>query len=245
MLQRLTIATLAALFATGSSVAMLHDAALHATPAIAASHFDDDEDEHEGHHDHGKHNGWFNHGHHHDDDDEDEGNGHHHHRDHRALRGTITSINGSQLGIRLDNGQFITVNDQPALDRGEVSHLFINERVALRGNFGNDGVFYATRVAALGNNDVGFNNGNCDTSYGAVTTISGIEVSGLDGNGNFQLRQSLIEGVPIPVGGVNYTVHVGPNTCVTKPVGRLGSQYHVYGRPVGDGHTIEAIRITG
>ncbi|GAC1416642.1 MAG: hypothetical protein NVSMB5_06880 [Candidatus Velthaea sp.] len=253
--QRFTIGLLAAVFATGSSVALIQNAATHAAPAIAAPRDHDDEGDqgeneqgdHGDHHDNGKHKGWYKHHKHHHDDDGDRDN---QYGNRHALHGTIVSINGSSVGVRLNNGQTIYVNDQQAINRGQAGNLYVNEPVVIRGNYGQDGTFYATQISQTdGNGNYGGypggnGSGNCNSSYGNETSVSGYETSALDGNGYFQLGQSVVAGIPIP-GGATYTVHVTQATCVTRQPGQIGTRLHVYGRAVGDGHTIEATRITG
>lgn len=243
--QRLTIAALAAIFATGSSVALVQNAAGHAAPAMAAARDHDDEgdqgDQGE-HHDNGKHKGWYKHGKH-GRGNSQYGNG--------ALRGTIVSLNGNSVGVRLTNGQTVYVNDQAAIDRGRAGNLYVNEQVVISGNYGQDGVFYATQIAQSNGNGYPNGNyggtgsaGNCNGSYDSNTQISGYETTPVDGNGYFQLGQSVVAGIPIP-GGATYTVHVTQATCIDRTPGQIGQRLHVYGRSVGDGHTIEATRITG
>ncbi|GAC1419495.1 MAG: hypothetical protein NVSMB64_28850 [Candidatus Velthaea sp.] len=257
--KRLTIGLLAAIFATGSSAALLQNAVAHATPALAAPRDHDDNEqgdqENQGdqsdHHDNGKHKGWYKHHKHGNDGDANESGRYGTGGSGRSLRGTIVSLNGNSVGVRLTNGQTVYVNDQAAIDRGRTGHLYVNEPVVISGSYGQDGVFYATQIAQSGTNGNypnggygGTGNGDCNSSYANTTSVDGYETSAVDGNGYFQLGQSVVAGVPIP-GGATYTVHVTQATCLTRTPGQIGQRLHVYGRSVGDGHTIEATRITG
>jgi len=230
---QITVAALAAVFSLGTSAALLSNAVAHATPAFAARA--------DGDHSYDKHDD--------EDDQGDERGNHKHHKNkhHRngGLYGTISSIYGNNVGLRLNNGQTIALNDQPALDAGRASNLAINESVVVSGSYGQNGVFYATQIVPSNTNGYPGNGGqyggnpnpgytNCNASTNGLTSVTGIESTPIDGSGYFQIQ---------PIGGA-YTVHVTSQTCLKKQPG-IGTNLRVFGRAVGDGRTIEAVLITG
>jgi hypothetical protein len=235
---RIAVAALAALFGTAVTGSALVSGAIH-TAAYA-----DNEGEHGDHHDNGQHKGWYKH-HNGDDQGENRGNGNHGYGA-AALRGTIVGINGTTLGLRLGDGRVVTVNDQNALNAGNAPNLYVGETVYVRGGFGQDGVFYANRIAGNGSNG-GYNGGyygnagNCNVNASGLVTVAGYERGGFDGS-TFILRQPLINGIPI---GTDYTILVNGSTCVQRALGSSGEHVTVVGVPMNDGHTIQAIRITG
>jgi hypothetical protein len=240
---RFAAAALAAVFATAVTGSAIVAGANHPTAAYA------DENEHGDHgdrHDNGKHKGWYKHhnGDENDQGDNNRGNG-------SSLRGTIVGINGATLGLRLSDNRVITVNDQNALNAGNVPNLYAGETVYLRGSYGQDGVFYANRISVAGNNNGGYNNGgynnggynngNCNVNTNGAVTVAGYERGGFSGS-SFTLRQPFINGVPI---GTDYTILVNSGTCVQRALGSNGEHVTVVGIPLNDGHTIQAIRISG
>ena len=260
-MNKLPIAALAALFALGSSSAVIlnstrqaavpHPGLLSSQPGLAAA--DRGENEHgennqgdnnqgdEGHRDHGKHKGWYKH----NRDDQHGPNGA------RGLNGSITGINGSMVTLRLSNGRYVTVNDQNALNNGTSPNLWVGENVHLGGNYGNNGVFYANSIAQQNGNN-SYNNqsaygGACGANYGGQSeTVTGYATGGVDGNGNFGLQTTPLQNVPIPF-GPRYTVHVSGSTCINgQQVGNvqlnLGRHIKVTGVAAG-GNTINATSI--
>ena len=245
---RIAIAALAALFGTAVTGSAIVAGSMHPTAAYA----DDNEHNDQGdHHDNGKHKGWKKH--HQGDDENDQGdNRGNNHRNGSSLRGTIVGLNGATFGLQRNDGRTITVNDQTALNNGNVPNLYNGETVLLRGSYGQNGVFYANRVSVAGNNNGdynnggynngGYNNGNCNVNTSGAVTITGNERGGFNGS-SFTLRQPFVNGVPI---GTDYTILVNGNTCVQRALGSNGEHLTVVGVPVNnDGHTIQAIRISG
>lgn len=236
---RIAIAALAALFGTAVTGSALVAGTVHPTAAYA------DDNEHGDHHDNGQHKGWKKH--HHGDENDDQGNGRGDGRGNGGsrLRGTIVGINGATLGVRLNDGRTITVNDQNALNAGNVPNLYVGEMIVLSGRYNQDNVFYANRIAVAGSNNGGGNDGgnggNCNVNAAGLVTIAGYERGGFNGS-TFTLRQPFVNGVPI---GTDYTIVVNGNTCVQRALGSNGEHVTVVGTPAGDGHTIQAVRITG
>ncbi|MDQ6925670.1 MAG: DUF5666 domain-containing protein [Candidatus Eremiobacteraeota bacterium] len=239
---RIAVAALAALFGTAVTGSAIVAGATHPTAAYAD---DDERGDHGDRHDNGKHKGWKKHHHNDEHDQGDRGNG-------STLRGTIVGINGATLGVRLNDGRTITVNDQNALNAGNVPNLYVGETIYLRGGYGQDGVYYANRISVAGNNNGGNNNGgygnggynnggNCNVNTSGAVTVAGYERGGFNGS-SFTLRQPFINGVPI---GTDYTIIVNGGTCVQRALGSNGEHVTVVGVPLNDGHTIQAIRITG
>ncbi len=247
---RIAIAALAALFGTAVTGSAVVAGAFHPTAAYA----DDNQGEQGDHHDNGKHKGWSKHNH---GDENNQGDNEGNNRGNRSgLRGTIVGINGATLGVRLNDGRTITVNDQTALNAGNVPNLYVGETIFLRGNYGQDGVYYANRISVAGNNNGGYNNGgynnggynnggynngSCNVNTSGAVTVAGYERGGFNGS-SFTLRQPFINGVPI---GTDYTILVDGNTCVQRALGSSGEHVTVVGVPQNDGHTLRAIRITG
>ncbi len=245
---RFAIAALAALFGTAVTGSAIVAGSMHPTAAYA----DDNEHNDQGdHHDNGKHKGWKKH--HQGDDENDGGN----RGNGSSLRGTIVGLNGATFGLQRNDGRTITVNDQTALNNGNVPNLYNGETVLLRGSYGQNGVFYANRVSVAGNNNGGYNNGgynnggynnggynnngSCNVNTSGAVTVAGYERGGFNGS-SFTLRQPFINGVPI---GTDYTILVDGNTCVQRALGSSGEHVTVVGIPQNDGHTLRAIRITG
>ena len=135
---RIAVATLAALFGLGATGSALVSGASRA-PAVA-------HDDHGDRHDNGRHAGRFKH----HDNDEDENRDRDDNRGglraNRVLRGTILSVGGATLTLRLNDGRILSVNDQNALNAGLAPNLFIGEMVTLRGAFDRNGVFFANRI---------------------------------------------------------------------------------------------------
>ena len=253
---RLAIAALATLFGTAATGA----AVLQPAPAFA------DQGENNGHNqgNHGNQGNNERHGNNNDNEDNNDQQGHHDNGKHKgwnkhggqygsssSLRGTVTSVNGNMLTVRLNNGQIVTVNDQNAANAGRVGAVGVGSTVRLSGAYGQDGVFYANAVSTgqyNGNGNgsqYGYNNGgNCNASsvYG-LTQIAGYEKSGLSGS-QFTLRQPLGNGIPWQVAGTDYTV-LTSGACIENTLGTYGEHVTVWGRPTGDGRTIQAVRITG
>ncbi len=245
---RIAIAALAALFGTAVTGSAIVAGTLHPTAAYAGDNEQGDQGDH---HDNGKHKGWKKH--HHGDDENDGGN----RGNGSSLRGTIVGINGASLGLRLNDGRTITVNDQTALNAGNVPNLYVGEAIVLRGAYGQNGVYYANSISVAGNNNGGYNNGgynnggynnggynnggNCNVNTNGAVTVAGYERGGFSGS-QFTLRQPFINGVPI---GTDYTILVNGGTCVQRALGSNGEHVTVVGVPLNDGHTIQAIRITG
>ncbi len=194
----------------------------------------------------------------HSDDEDDQGDEHGKHKHHHgqngnSILGTIRNVNGNLLNVQLQNGQYLTVNDQSALNNGQANNIGVGEHVRLYGTYGNNGQFYATRVLDVNApNNTGYNSGNnypygqnnCNTNgYNQGTqSITGYQTGAPDGNGRFQLvtQQS---GIPIP--GQTYTVITSNQTCFATQLGGFGKRLTVVGFPSGDGRTIKALRISG
>lgn len=237
---RIAAAALAALFGTTVTGSAIATGAIHATAAYAD---DNEHGDHGDRHDNGRHKGWYKH---HRGDENDQGDNRGSGRNGSALRGTIVGINGASLGLRLNDNRVITVNDQNALNAGNVPNLYVGETIVVRGGYGQDGVFYANRIAVAGNGNGGYgnggyNNGNCNVNTNGAVTVAGYERGGFSGS-TFTLRQPFVNGVPI---GTDYTIIVNNSTCVQRALGTNGEHVTVVGIPQGDGHTIQAIRITG
>ena len=234
----------------GSTPSLTNGAPLAALADDEHKHGDQsDEDDAGDHHDNGKHKGWYK---------------HHHGQNGNSISGTIRNVNGNLLNVQLQNGQYLTVNDQSALNNGQANNIAVGEYVRLYGTYGNNGQFYATRVLDANNPDTGYNGGygnnngypngnngnnypnqnNCNTNnYNQGTqTITGYQTGTPDGNGRFQLvtQQS---GIPIP--GQTYTVITSNQTCFATQLGGFGKRLTVVGFPSGDGRTIKAVRISG
>lgn len=223
--------------------------------ALADDHGDhhgdqgDDEDNQGEHHDNGKHKGWYKHHKHHGDDDDRNGS-----NGSRSIYGTIQNINGNLVNLRLNNGQFVTINDQNALNAGQSVSLNNGEYVRIYGSYGNDGTFYANRIVAAsqnnqygsngypnGNNTYGGNNCNTNAYNNGTTSVTGYETSGVNGN-SFQLVTQQ-GGIPLP--GQTYTIVTNNQTCVQTQLGNFGKRLTIVGYPSGDGRTIKAVRISG
>jgi hypothetical protein len=106
------------------------------------------------------------------------------------------------------------------------------------GGYSNGGGYYGGKHYGNGGN------GNCQAGGYGLQTLAGFERSGFNGS-QFTLRQPLASGIPWQVGGTDYTVLVDATTCVQRSLGTYGEHVTVVGRPLGDGHTIQAVRITG
>ena len=227
---------------TGTSPSLANGAPLAALAGDEHAH--GDEDDEGDHHDNGKHKGW---------------DKHHRGQNGNSILGTIRNLNGNLLNVQLQNGQYLTVNDQSALNNGQANNIGVGEYVRLYGTYGNNGQFYATRVLDANNPDSGYgnnggygnNNGNnypnqnnCNTNnYNqGAQTITGYQTGTPDGSGRFQLitQQS---GIPIP--GQTYTVITSNQTCFATQLGGIGKRLTVVGFPSGDGRTIKAVRISG
>jgi len=198
------------------------------------------------------------HGQHGDQSDEDQGdqedNGKHkgwkkHHHGAQSIVGTIQNVNGNFLNVRLNNGQFVGVNDQAALNNGQTIAINSGEYVRIYGTYGSNGQFYANRITdanvnnQYGNTGYPGNNNPCAlNSYGgSLQTVTGYEASPPDANGSFQLvtQQS---GVPLP--GQTYTIITSNQTCFATRPGSYGTHLRIVGYPSGDGHTLKAVRIS-
>lgn len=62
-----------------------------------------------------------------------------------VVRGTITSVNGSNVTLMAGFGQFITINDQPALNNQQTGRVVVGRYVTAYGYYQN-GIFYATSL---------------------------------------------------------------------------------------------------
>jgi hypothetical protein len=195
------------------------------------------------------------------DQDDENDNGKHKHKHHRngnSMYGTVRNINGNLLNVQLQNGQYLTVNDQNALNAGQANGISVGEYVRFYGNYAKNGQFYATRVIDANANNNGYPNGNnypggsnypngqnnCNTSgYNqAAESITGYQTGAPDSNGRFQIVTQQ-NGIPLP--GQTYTIVTSNQTCFTTQLGGLGKRLTVVGFPSGDGRTIKALRISG
>ncbi len=62
-----------------------------------------------------------------------------------VLRGTITSVNGNQVTLMAGFGNFVTINDQPALNNQQTGRVVVGRYVTAYGYYQN-GIFYATSL---------------------------------------------------------------------------------------------------
>jgi len=62
-----------------------------------------------------------------------------------VLRGTITAVNGTNVTLMAGFGNFITINDQPALNNQQTGRVVVGRYVTAYGYYQN-GVFYATSL---------------------------------------------------------------------------------------------------
>ncbi len=62
-----------------------------------------------------------------------------------AIRGTIVSVNGNQVRLMAGFGNFVTINDQPALNNQQTGRVVIGRYVTAYGYYQN-GIFYATSL---------------------------------------------------------------------------------------------------
>lgn len=62
-----------------------------------------------------------------------------------VLRGTITSVNGNQVRLMAGFGNFVTINDQPALNNQQTGRVVVGRYVTAYGYYQN-GIFYATSL---------------------------------------------------------------------------------------------------
>ncbi len=217
-----------------------------------------DEDDQGDEHDNGKHKGWSK----------------HHRGNANSVLGTIRNLNGNMLNIQLQNGRYLTVNDQSALNNGQANNLGLGEYVRLYGTYGNNGMFYATRVLDANNpNNGGYNNGGYNNGNGGYNNgyPNGNNSNGngypngqnnCNSNGYNQATESITgyqTGSPdgngrfqivtqqsgIPLPGQTYTIVTSNQTCFATQPGGFGKRLTVIGYPSGDGHTIKAVRISG
>jgi|GEM_PF-5777424 len=63
----------------------------------------------------------------------------------QTLRGTITQVNGNQVTLMAGFGNFVTINDQPALDNQQSGRVVVGRYVTAYGYYQN-GIFYATSM---------------------------------------------------------------------------------------------------
>jgi len=61
------------------------------------------------------------------------------------LRGTITSVNGNRVTLMAGFGNFVTINDQPALNNQQTGRVVVGRYVTAHGYYQN-GIFYATSL---------------------------------------------------------------------------------------------------
>jgi len=62
-----------------------------------------------------------------------------------VIRGTIVGVNGNQVRLMEGFGQFITIDDQPALNNQQTGRVVVGRYVTAYGYYQN-GIFYATSM---------------------------------------------------------------------------------------------------
>ena len=112
----------------------------------------------------GHEKGWCKHG---ENDDQPGDNGHHHRKHNRhgngsfsAISGTVTAVNGNMATVRLDNGQYVTVQENGTV-------LNVGQHVNLNGCYQNN-VFV---LGCYANNN--YPSGNNQQISGTILSVSG------------------------------------------------------------------------
>jgi hypothetical protein len=99
-----------------------------------------------------------------------------------AVRGTITAVSGHLVTIRGSEGNTITVNDQPALNRKLTGSVSVGRNVVAVG-YWNGGTFYATTITDATSSDIsadvpdfGAYRHIPDSLSGTITSVNGSQV---------------------------------------------------------------------